>query len=570
MLEFDVRPVLSHLQDALSGRRPWRSPRQTQLAWQAHQLSLARGFEALQCLAQVHIEHFPHQIDTALKVMRDLRGRALLADEVGLGKTVEAGLVVKEYIVRGLADRLLVLCPTPLVGQWREELATKFGLPCATTDDEAFWEGGQAGWSRFPRLVASLSLARLAAHREALATLPFDIVVLDEAHRVKNRTSAGWKLINDLQKKYLLLLTATPVQNDLDELYNIITLLRPGTLSSPAAFRKRFVDPRDPRRPRNTPLLRELLVDTMVRNTRSQVALRLPPREARTLRVAQSPTEAALYQQVSDLIRQMGRIERNRMLLSTLQAELGSSPQAAAGTLRNIRDKRGSSTQLDEAITLVGQCRTSTKAEALVRLLQGRTDKVLVFTRFRETQRMLMGLLAQAGLDAVGFGGGATAAERDEAMARFEGAARVLVSTEAGSEGRNLQFCRCVVNFDIPWNPMRIEQRVGRVHRIGQDRPVEIVNLVAADTLEDHLLRILDEKINMFELVMGEMEMILGVLDDERDFEDLVMDTVLATEGPDGLAQAVDGLGDRLLQARQVYEETSRFDNELFADEFNA
>ncbi len=145
----------------------------------------------------------------------------------------------------------------------------------------------------------------------------------------------------------------------------------------------------------------------------------------------------------------------------------------------------------------------------------------------------------------------------------------MLLSTEAAGEGRNLQFCRALVNFDLPWNPLRIEQRVGRIHRIGQTQPVDIFNLAAKDTIEQYVLDILDRKLNMFELVIGEMDMILGQLADERDFEELVIDLWTQAQSNEELAAGMVDLGNRLVEARTAYQQMKEYDDALFGEDFS-
>jgi superfamily II DNA/RNA helicase len=159
---------------------------------------------------------------------------------------------------------------------------------------------------------------------------------------------------------------------------------------------------------------------------------------------------------------------------------------------------------------------------------------------------------------------------KNQAIADFEQQAQVLLSTEAAGEGRNLQFCRTLVNFDIPWNPMRIEQRVGRIQRVGQTREVRIYNLSARGTVEDYLLEILDQKLNMFELVIGEMDMILGQLADERDFEDLLLDIWVGAQSAADLQTGFQQLGETLVAARQSHQKTQEYDDALFGEDFVA
>jgi SNF2 family DNA or RNA helicase len=173
-------------------------------------------------------------------------------------------------------------------------------------------------------------------------------------------------------------------------------------------------------------------------------------------------------------------------------------------------------------------------------------------------------------VDFVLYHGQLARAEKDAAIQRFEQSAQVLLSTEAAGEGRNLQFCRLMLNFDLPWNPQRIEQRVGRIHRVGQTQPVEIFNFSAEGTVEDYILEVLDRKLNMFELVIGEMDMILGHLEDGRDFEKIVMNVWTQARTPEEVATGFEQLGDALAQAREIYQHTREYDEALFGEDFTA
>ena len=218
----------------------------------AQRLALVTGFDDLLALDAIGFTPFDYQIRAARTALRRFRGRGLLSDEVGLGKTIEAGLVLKEYLLRQMVQRVLILTPPGLVEQWREELATKFDiLDFVTSNDEAFRTLGADAWTAFPRVIASLATARRPEHRQVITAELYDLVIVDEAHHLKNRTSVSWKLVNELQKRYILLLTATPVQNSLDELYNLVTVLKPGQLKSPKEFQREFVVRGDPRLPKN-------------------------------------------------------------------------------------------------------------------------------------------------------------------------------------------------------------------------------------------------------------------------------------------------------------------------------
>jgi SNF2 family DNA or RNA helicase len=594
------------LEDVAAGRfADWLSYR---LQLQAERLALVAGFDELVCLETLHFAPFDYQIRAAQIALRRFRGRGLLCDEVGLGKTIEAGLVLKEYLLRQMVGRVLIITPPALVEQWREELSSKFGLPdFAASHDPSFRDKGPGAWAAFPRIIASLATARRPEHRSAITDLVYDLVIVDEAHHLRNRASVSWKFVNALQKKYILLLTATPVQNDLEELYNLITILKPGQLKTPREFRRHFVVRGDPRLPKNRGRLRELLADVMVRHARGQVGIQLPPRRAHTVRLSLEPDERALYDDVSGFVRRciglsptsgvdspatmdgQAAVDRwegseaplsalHRFTLRTLQREIGSSPAAVYPTLMVLAQNPALASQRETLLSLADRASAVAswaKGQALERLLASklaadRREKVIVFTHFRPTLNQLADRLRGMGLDVVLYHGQLSRLEKDEAIRRFEQSAQVLLSTEAAGEGRNLQFCRFMCNFDLPWNPQRIEQRVGRIHRVGQTRPVEIWNLSAEGTIEDYLLEVLDRKLNLFELVIGEMDMILGHLEDERDFEQIVLDTWAQAWTPEEVAAGFERLGEALAQAREAYQRTREYDEALFGEDLSA
>jgi SNF2 family DNA or RNA helicase len=553
-----------------------------QLKLMAYHLQLVAGFDELLALDAIGFQPFDYQVRAARTALRRFRGRGLLADEVGLGKTIEAGLVLKEYLLRQMVARVLILTPPGLVEQWQEELAVKFNLPdFVTSNAPEFRSLGTQAWARYPRVIASLATARRADHAQVISALEYDLVIVDEAHHLKNRSSASWQLVNALQKKYILLLTATPVQNRLSELYNLVTVLKPGQLKSPKEFSQQFVVRGDPRLPKNRALLRELLGDVMVRHSRGQISLKLPPRRAHTIRLRFHPDEQAVYDDISDLARQMmeaGISGAQRFGLLTLLREAGSSAAATVPTLQSLAQVAGLAPYQVDLLRLAEQAASvaqSAKADALVKLLAAQAtgaqgDKVLVFTQFRATQEMLAERLRQEGVPFALYHGSLSPAHKDAVIRDFQADLPVLLSTEAAGEGRNLQFCRVMVNFDLPWNPMRIEQRVGRIHRVGQDRPVDIFNLAAEGAIEDYVLDILDRKLNMFELVIGEVDMILGQMGDERDFEEILLDIWARAQSPDALREGMAGLGDELVKARAAYQHAQEYDEALFGEDFDA
>ena len=545
-------------------------------------LSTSPGFDRLISLDVVrNILPFPYQVGAVKEVLRRMRGRAILADEVGLGKTIEAGLVMMEYILRGLAKRVLILCPPPLMSQWMDEMRSKFNMDFVTSDDPSFL-ARKNPWLEVDRIIASIDTAKREPHSKLVQSAPFDLVIVDEAHRCRNKNTLNWKLVNGLKKKYILLLTATPVQNDLHELFNLITLLRPGQLETAADFSRRFITRGDKLKPRNVSELRGLMKEVMVRNRRETCGIQLPRRRAETVRVALSPQEAEFYSKVSQFVRAQygagldGRANGkavNRFTLKTLQKEAGSSAFAAVPTLRKMLDSgnfNGARRDLRLLIDIGEAIEDSAKARALLKLLRNTEEKVLVFTGYMATLEFLAQFLKKEGVQFATFSGEMPRLDKERAVEAFRGDKQVLLSTESGGEGRNLQFCHVMVNFDLPWNPMKIEQRIGRIHRIGQENDVFVFNLSAAETLEAHILDILDAKINMFELVIGELDMILGNVEEEEDFEDTIMDLWAGAKTEEELRQGFDSLGEKLAQAKARYEQTKEYDDKIFGSELSS
>lgn len=528
----------------------------------AEVLRLPPAFDRLLCIDGLGFTAFPHQQSAALRALGELRGRALLADEVGLGKTIEAGLILKELLLRGLATRVLVLTPASLVRQWQEELREKFD------EDFDIAQGGD-DWSR-PRLIASLDLAKQPRHAALASANAYDLLIVDEAHKLKQHTTLAHRFVNQLNTRYLLLLTATPVQNDLNELFNLITLLRPGQLGSRRAFQGTYVEPGDRQMPRNEGALRERLAEVMIRHRRSTVGLSLPPRRAGIYHLVLPPGERALYDGLSDFIQDelalaAGDVGRPhlRLVLAVLQRGLTSSPAAVAQTLRKLAAdptiEPGSHARLKNFLVLAEAIPSSRKSQATAELLtRFGDDKVLVFTEFRRTQDHLVETLRAAGHGVVAFHGGLSPSEKEAAVAAFRGTSRVMISTESGGEGLNLQFCHVLVNHDLPWNPLRVEQRIGRLHRLGQTHAVTIFNLACQNTIEAHLVELLVRKIRLFELVVGELDLILGDLEHHRSFEDRIYDAWRHSRGEAALAAAFSGLGRDIALARAGYAGTKR------------
>lgn len=520
---------------------------------------LRPGFEEFVCTSRVHFEPFAYQLSAAKRVLTRLRGRAILADEVGLGKTIEACLVLSELFLRRLIAQTLILVPPGLVEQWCEELERKFALPVLALGSDA-WERALRPWQA-PIIVASLATARRAPWQATISAIDWDLVIADEAHRLKNPKSASALLVKSLRTRRLLLLTATPVENRLDDLFSLVNLVQPGLLGTPKDFRKSYGAAATSGSTAKLEPLQKRMADVMVRHRRSEVALMLPRRLAETLPVPPTAQEAELYALLSARVRQSGRAASSAQLfgLRNLQRMAGSSPRAALASL----ERAGWHDLADRARGIA-----SSKAAVFVQLLEryrASGEKVVVFTAFRETLAQLAEMAREAAIPAVVYHGSLTRHEKIETMNAFRDAAPLLLTTEAAGEGRNLQFCHVMINFDLPWNPMQIEQRLGRIHRIGQDHEVVLTNLVGIGTIEERILRVLESKINLFELVVGELDMILGRIDDDFDFETFVFASYVASRDDAEFDERVATLGDDLARARHEYVDSRAMTDRLVA-----
>jgi len=541
------RGWLGDLQNRIDHNGPWDNSTLFQLALESEAARLVKSFDELQCLS--HLQGFtplPHQIETARKVLLGMRGRAILADEVGLGKTIEAGLVLKEYMIRGLVKKALILVPASLVLQWVRELNQKFGISASAQKKEYMWATTDV-------IVASIDTAKRSPHRDIVLGLDYDMLIIDEAHKLKNKKTTNYQFVNGLRRKYCLLLTATPVQNDMDELYNLINVLKPGQLGGQGSFQDKFVV--EKRTPKNEGLLQSELSKVMIRNRRSDGGVDFTKRQVRNIPLSLSADEQALYDGVTRFVKErydeMGRQTASAFTLVTLQREVCSSRDAVFVTLVNLFKKLPEDSPMRpkvwELVELIRGIQSNSKAEKVMELVQSIKDKVIIFTEYRASQEYLLKFLKDHGLTAVPYRGGMNRGKKDWMMDLFRGRAQILVATEAGGEGINLQFCHHMINFDLPWNPMRLEQRIGRVHRLGQEHDVSIYNLSTQGTIEEHILHLLHEKINMFELVIGGLDQILETMEKKAALENDLMKLVMEADGEQELKSRLNRFGDGLL-----------------------
>lgn len=621
-------------------------------------LALAHQFDELSSLSNSRVEIKPHQVAVLYRVASTYPHRFLLADEVGLGKTIEAGLIIKELKARGVANRVLVLAPSGIVSQWQFELKTKFNEAFAHYNRATinYLQANHPGdnvWAVHDNVIASTSFAAHDEERRGdIALAGWDLVVIDEAHHAR-RTWEGEARYTETNLYRLaaaladpersastgyLLLTATPMQLHRFELYSLVELLDPAlfphfadfdqhadglaglnlttndvgrwsalapgertqtashvaewlgrpiletTLDDPAIRAEVAVDLRSKHR----------LSEVMIRNRKSVVG-GFMPREARIWTVQPTEEERIAYDAAVEYVRNgyaRSRQTRNNalgFLMATFQKMNSSSSYTLARSLTRrierlesgvvvrsvpgVEEEDLSEMPIEEALedlvaieSRLGLLEEVAKLHELVGLLDAieidskatvlrdglevlrKADpaiKVLIFTQFRDTQAYLQGIL-QARWTVRIFHGQLSPSEKDDAVAKFrdEAGPQILIATEAGGEGRNFQFCHTMVNYDLPWNPMRIEQRIGRLDRIGQKHVVSIVNLAVQGTIEERVLEVLDRRIKVFEDTVGGLDPILGTV--ETDLQRLF----LAPGNGRALAQFEADLEQRVFEAR--------------------
>ncbi|MFT8319441.1 MAG: SNF2-related protein [Bacillus sp. (in: firmicutes)] len=491
---------------------PWANWELFKLSLEVEQHTIIHEFEGLQ--APNHLSDLtplPHQLEVAKKVIEDMNGKAILADEVGLGKTIEAGLILKEYMIRGLVKKVLILVPASLVTQWAVELNSKFFIPAVIQRKSYVWD-------QCDIVVSSIDTAKREPHRDIIYNQDYDLVIIDEAHKLKNNKTKNYEFVQNLKKKFCLLLTATPIQNRVSEIFNLVSLLKPGHLGNESSFYEKYK--KDARSVSDDEHLKELVNKVMVRNRRHDTGIEWTKRIVEGVTIDFSPEEKELYDAIEHLKSHYHEENtgRNPFSMITLQREACSSREAVYYTLQNMLKKaEAPSALLTENVQLlmskVEAIKSNSKAEKALELIQKINDKVIIFTEYRATQLYLQWFLKQHGITSVPFRGGFKRGKKDWMKDLFQNHAQVLIATEAGGEGINLQFCNHIINFDLPWNPMRLEQRIGRIHRLGQEKDVMIYNFAVKNTVEDHILKLLYEKIHLFEKVIGDLDDILTKLD---------------------------------------------------------
>ncbi|MDP3882280.1 MAG: SNF2-related protein [Nanoarchaeota archaeon] len=472
----------------------------------------------------------PHQRNGALKILRDLNGTALLADEVGLGKTITAGIILRECIERGFIKNALILAPPSLVDQWVAELKSKFELDFKIIEDESEWENAKFAIASLDRVKIFDSNAKKFRHSKA-HDLSWDLLIVDEAHKLKDKNTVRWRFVDKIQKKRFLILTATPFQNDLLELYNLLHLLKKGHLGTLNEFRTRFLYKGNKRYPLNPRDLKHKLDEVMVRRRRDETNVDYKKRQAKIISVELTPEEYNIYERTCDLLKTKyfsaaGSEINGRLIIFAILPKVTSSSRSAMESLDRIsKDEKYHDSTREIAKSIMEdykKLKKDSKIEKLVEIVrdiykEDKEAKILIYTRHPSTLEYIAETLQPLNLKIVKFLGGLDREGKTEIIKEFKEKAQVMISTETGSEGLNFQFCNNLINYDLPWNPMAVEQRIGRIDRIGQKKDMNIYSLATKRTMEEHVVDLIINKMCCIGLVIGELPIILFNLGlDER------------------------------------------------------
>ncbi len=474
---------------------------------------------------QERIQPFRHQVENLIRFCRRLPV-TLIADDVGLGKTISAGLILSELMSRRRVQKALVVCPKILVPQWIEELDSKFGI-------SGFGGGGSSMKgceNRAEPVVATTYLSAIPLIQRMRPGV-FDMLILDEAHAIRNLHGPSgppkiaqviYKALESRMFKYVLMLTATPIQNRLWDIYSLIDCLavakgHRNPFGTPDQFAYKYLaDGKAKARVLNKQHqdeFRNTVSSYMFRTRRVDAALAFPDREVKTYEVEVGARERELQTLVGDSISKFNGLAQSSLLVAMM-----SSPHALDAQLRNMVSNNPSCESLRAQVSqIVQELAIPAKCKMLLQIIGGlrqqRTDwRVVIFTTRRETQLAIARVLESDGISFGLISGGQTQQNRNtiEQFRLPHPTINVIISTDAGAEGVNLQSANVLVNYDLPWNPMVVEQRIGRVQRIGSRfKRVWVANLVHADSAERHIVARLIEKLQVIAHTVGDIEAVL-------------------------------------------------------------
>jgi superfamily II DNA or RNA helicase len=581
---------------------------------EARRIELAYAHDPTFAVSLSGIRGLPHQIDAVYKhMLPQARLRFVLADDPGAGKTIMAGLLMKELHLRGVADRILVLCPAPLTVQWQDELSEKFSEHFEVLDSHKVrWQLGGNAWQQTPRAIASLDFAKRDEILPDLLLAEWDLVVIDEAHKCSATTrwdpgeerekldrTRRYTLAEELatRTERLLLMTATPHSGDSARFQCFLRLLDPDQFAvqelaaeqiaaedSPYFLRRQKEDlrdeygaplfvPREVLRQEFTLSPPELRLYEAVTEYLQEFLGQTGGQRGNAIALARTVLQRRLASSLgairSSLLKRAGRIEERIREVESLPADeraaklaeyrmisevdMEQDPDDATEESENtavegivvaetldamrveIKALERLTVQADEAIASGEESKLTALRACLDRaelktLHEDGRAKLLIFTEHRDTLDYLERNLRSWGYSTCTIHGGLPPVVRKKIQQEFHQDKQICIATEAAGEGINLQFCHLMINYDLPWNPVRLEQRMGRIHRIGQEATCVIFNFCATNTIEGHLIaRLLEKLEEMRSALGGRVYDVVGeVLQrNDLDFERLMRDTLL-------------------------------------------
>jgi SNF2 family DNA or RNA helicase len=528
------------------------------------------------------IDAHPYQMKTALSVLKNMNTNAILADEVGLGKTIEAGIIIKELLLRKLINSVLILVPKALENQWKEEMSEKFGekFVIAGSQSKEF-----VNFELHDKVICSTGLLR---HRiNKIKKRHWDLIIVDEAHKFKNINSKGRIFLTEIPRDKMLLLTATPICNKITDIFSIVDIIYPGLLGSLNSFvstyaadsKCRVIDKE------NAGNLRKKLFNVMCRTRRIETDVPFSKRFVESRIIEATPEEIYFIDSVTKYLRNLcenkyktveelkkqnpalnsSEAQSNAILIFnaiTIQQSLSSSPDSLISTLnKRYRKHPTERNDLKNLIKLAKNVKQPAKIKLLKNILSEiKDEQAVIFCLRKATTERLKRELKKFGRGEI-YSGNVGTKMRKKILNEFkEGKIKYLIATDAAAEGLNLQHCNILFNYDLHWNPMKIEQRIGRIHRFGQEKDVTIFNLSIKDTLDDYVLHVLFQKIDLFKSTIGSMETIISEFkEDEDDIQKTIIEILIRNKNKLNIKKKLKELSTNINYIRKKQQLAERF-----------
>ncbi len=534
-------------------------------------------------ILRTKIDAHPYQMKVALSVLRDMNTNAILADEVGLGKTIEAGMILKELILREVIHSVLIIVPKALLNQWKDELKEKFGEEFIIANDDSEF----TDFEYHDKVICS---SGLLLHRyKKIIQKRWDLLIVDEAHTYRNTKSKGRVYLSEIPRTHLLLLTATPINNKLTDLFSLADIVSPGLLETESSFISRYAEDSKCRIVRSDTVaeLRNKLAQIMCRTRRIETDIPFTKRHVETRRIEASAEEMEFIDKSTDYLKDLcnnkfktvedlkvqnptkkeaSEAQSNAILIFqaiSIQQSISSSPRAAIETLQKRYTAHPAEREsLNEIITIAKKVESS-KMKLLKQVLKEiKKEQAVIFCLRKATAEEIKRILDKDfGKSEIYSGDVTSPSKRKKILEEFkEGKIQYLVATDAAAEGLNLQHCNILFNYDLHWNPMKIEQRIGRIHRFGQEKDVTIFNLCIKDTIDDYVLHVLFQKIELFTMTIGGMETILSeIKEDIADMEKAIMEIILRSKTKRDVKKELEDMSKDLGSAREKQKLAEKF-----------